>query len=40
LDRTFSALGVVALHEPGVVLAINLIGEGLNDTLNPRLRNR
>jgi peptide/nickel transport system permease protein len=35
----------VGLHIPGVailitVLAINLIGEGLNDALNPRLKER
>ena len=38
-----AALGMVGLHFPGVailitVLAINLVGEGLNDALNPRLR--
>jgi len=43
--RTFLRSAWWLCTDPGVailttVLAINLLGEGLNDTLNPRLRNR
>jgi peptide/nickel transport system permease protein len=43
--RTFLRTAWWLCTIPGIailltVLAINLLGEGLNDTLNPRLRNR
>jgi len=43
--RTFLRTAWWLCTIPGVailltVVAINLLGEGLNDTLNPRLRNR
>jgi peptide/nickel transport system permease protein len=31
---------LAGLRDPLTVLAVNLIGEGLNDALNPRLRSR
>ena len=39
------AIGVVDLHVSGIailltVLGINLVGDGLNEALNPRLRER